>query len=150
MKRTFYIVFILFSHIGLAQNNAFFEQVASMVKDKKLILKPISIVMISDGQPDVPGSRGEKQFRNIKVKPLETLSRNVTLRVLYTNAVVGMGWRSKVPRRRVKIWTQDAQVMTSWKDKKILQPNRSFAKPTSSSPSGSPWAEAVPALLGLP
>lgn len=93
--------------------NAFFEQVAATVKDKNLVLKPISVVMISDGLPDVPGS--EKGYRAIKVSPLETLSRNVTLRVLYTSAPVAQGWKQKVPRKRVKVWTQDATVMVGWR-----------------------------------
>lgn len=108
--------------------NAFFKQVSQTVKNRKLLLKPVSIVMISDGKPDVPGTKGEKGFRAIKLKPLEQLSRNITLRVLYTDAVRGMGWQSKVPRKRVKVWTQDAAVMLGWRNKKVLQPGVPFAK----------------------
>lgn len=101
--------------------NAFFEQVALTVKNRKLTLRPITIVMLSDGIPDV--SRNSKpDFASIIVKPLEKLSRNVTLRLLYTNAVVGKDWQTRVPRSRVKIWTQDAEVLTQWNDPKILQP----------------------------
>ena len=35
MKRIFYIVFILFSHIGMAQNNALFEQGKQQYKSEK-------------------------------------------------------------------------------------------------------------------
>jgi len=102
--------------------NAFFEQCALMVKNKNLLLRPISIVMLSDGIPDVEKD-GETGFRSLQVRPLERLSRNVTLRLLYTSAVVGTRWQTKVPRRRVKIWTQDAEVMVSWKEPKLLLPD---------------------------
>lgn len=99
--------------------NAFFEQIALTVRNKKLILRPISVVMVSDGVPDVH-REGATDYRSIRLKPLEGLSRNITLRLLYTDAEVGRNWQTKVPRRRVKIWTQDAPVMISWKDPKIF------------------------------
>lgn len=107
--------------------NAFFEQVALTVKNKNLVLRPISIVMTSDGIPDVK-LKGKTDFRSLQLKPLERLARNITVRVLYTDAVVGKNWQTKVPRNRVKIWTQDAEVMTSWKDPKILLPATPFEK----------------------
>lgn len=107
--------------------NAFFRQVATTVKNKKLILKPISIVMITDGRPDIPGKKGDAKFRALDLKPLELLSRNVTVRVLYTDATTGMAWQTKVPRRRVKVWTQDAVVMESWKEPAIMQKGREIA-----------------------
>ena len=103
--------------------NAFLEQIALTVKNKNLVLRPISIVMISDGIPDVKKG-GKTDFRSIVVKPLEKLARSVTIRLLYTNAVVGRNWQIKVPRSRVKIWTQDAEVLVSWKDPKILVPGK--------------------------
>lgn len=103
--------------------NAFFEQVAYTVKAKNLILRPVSIVMISDGIPDVKKD-GKTDFGSIVVHPLERLARNVTVRLLYTNAVVGKSWQTKVKRRRVKIWTQDAEVMASWNDDKIMLPGK--------------------------
>ena len=102
--------------------NAFFEQVALTVKNKNLVLRPISIVMISDGIPDVKKD-GETDFKSLVVKPLEQLARSVTIRLLYTSAVTGRNWQTKVPRRRVKIWTQDAEVMVYWKDPAILLPD---------------------------
>ena len=99
--------------------NAFFEQVALTVKNKKLVLRPVSIVMISDGIPDVR-KEGQTDFRSIDLKPLETLARNVTVRLLYTRADVGKRWQTNVRRSRVKVWTQDAAVMVSWKDPKIF------------------------------
>ncbi len=99
--------------------NAFFEQVALTVRNKNLVLRPISIVMISDGIPDVK-KEGETDFRSLVVKPLEQLARSVTIRLIYTSAVTGKNWQTKVKRRRVKIWTQDAEVMVYWKDPAIL------------------------------
>jgi len=107
--------------------NAFFAQVADMVDSKKLILKPISIVLLTDGKPDLGGTSPTEKFRGIRLRPLENLSRNITLRVLYTDAVTGKGWRDEVPRKRVKVWTQDAIVMTEWKDPKTLLPGRPSA-----------------------
>ena len=107
--------------------NAFFEQVALTTKNKNLVMKPISIVMVSDGIPDVKRN-GETDFRSIVVKPLEKLARSVTIRLLYTDAVIGKSWQTKVPRSRVKIWTQDAEVLVSWKDSKIFEPRKPFAQ----------------------
>jgi len=107
--------------------NAYFAQVAEMVDAKKLILKPISIVLITDGRPDLDGISRAAKFRSIKLKPLENLSRNITLRILYTDAVTAKSWRDEVPRKRVKVWTQDAIVMTEWKSPKTLVPGKAPA-----------------------
>ena len=107
--------------------NSFFGQVADMVDSKKLILKPLSIVLLTDGVPDVGGSTREEKFRNLKLKPLEALSRNITVRILYTDAVTAKNWRDEVPRKRVKVWTQDAVVMSEWKDPRTLIPGKPFA-----------------------
>jgi len=107
--------------------NAFIEQVALTVKNKNLVLRPISIVMVSDGVPDVK-NQGKTDFKSIVVAPLETLSRSVTIRLLYTNAVVGKNWQTKIKRKRVKIWTQDAEVMVSWKDDNIMLADKTFEK----------------------
>jgi len=107
--------------------NAYFAQVAEMVDAKKLILKPISVVLITDGRPDLGGMSRSAKFRSIKLKPLENLSRNITLRILYTDAVTAKSWRDEVPRKRVKVWTQDAIVMAEWKSPKTLIPGRAPA-----------------------
>jgi len=109
--------------------NAFFEQCALMVKNKNLVLRPISIVMLSDGRPDIKKD-GKTDFRSLEFHPLEKLTRNITLRLLYTDAVVGTSWQTKAPRKRVKVWTQDAEVMVSWKDPKILLPDLPLAEQT--------------------
>src|SRR6266446_6444655 len=82
---------------------------------------------LTDGKPDLGGTSRSQKFRGIRLKPLENLSRNITLRVLYTDAVTGKGWRDEVPRKRVKVWTQDALVMAEWKDPKTLIPGRASA-----------------------
>jgi len=108
--------------------NSFFEQVADLVDTRKLILKPLSIVLLTDGIPDVGGSTRSEKFRSLALKPLERLSRNITLRVLYTDAVTAKSWRDEVPRKRVKVWTQDAVVMTDWKNPKTMLPDKPFSE----------------------
>jgi hypothetical protein len=99
--------------------NAFFEQVAFTVRSKNLVLRPVTIVMVSDGVPDV--ARGDKtEYKSVDLQPLERLARSITVRLLYTDAVVGKSWQTVVSRKRVKVWTQDAVVMRSWKDPKIM------------------------------
>ena len=106
--------------------NSFFEQVSDLVDTKKLILKPLSIVLLTDGVPDIGGNTRSEKFRNLELKPLERLSRNITLRILYTDAVTAKCWRDEVPRKRVKVWTQDAIVMTDWKNPKTMLPGKAF------------------------
>jgi hypothetical protein len=108
--------------------NAFFVQVADLVDAKKLILKPISIVLLTDGQPDLGGASRSERFHRITLRPLEKLSRNITLRVLYTDAVTAKSWRDEVPRKRVKVWTQDAVVMAEWNDPKTMIPGRPYTE----------------------
>ena len=105
--------------------NAFFEQIALTIRNKNLVLRPISIMMVSDGMPGVK-KEGKTDFRSLVVKPLEQLARSVTIRLIYTNAVTGKNWQTQVKRRRVKIWTQDAEVMVYWKDPAILLPDTPF------------------------
>jgi hypothetical protein len=105
--------------------NAFFEQVALTVKNKNLLMRPISIVMISDGVADVK-SEEVTDIRTINLQPLERLARSVTIRLLYTDPVTGRAWQTKVKRQRVKVWTQDADVMKAWKDSTLMIPNKPF------------------------
>lgn len=106
--------------------NAFFEQVALTIRNKNLVLRPVSVVMVSDGKPDIKKG-GETDFRSIDLSPLEQLSRNITIRLLYTDPVTGKNWQTRIPRRRVKIWTQDADVMTTWNDSTIYMPEKAIA-----------------------
>jgi hypothetical protein len=110
--------------------NAFFKQVNSYVLNNKLLMKPISIILLTDGLPDTPKKSGRHNYRSFDLKPLERLSRNITVRVLYTSASTGLNWHNKVPRRRVRIWTQDANVMRNWKSRDLLQKNKAFKDQT--------------------
>ena len=60
------------------------------------------------------------------MKPLENLSRKITVRVLYTSATTGNQWQESVPRNRVRVWTQDANVMKQWEAKDIFLKGKSF------------------------
>ena len=115
--------------------NAFFGQVGDMIDQKKLLLKPISIVLLTDGDPDMGEASSvstdkDAPFKRLSVSPLEGLSRNITVRVLYTNAVTAKNWLDDVPRKRIKVWTQDAVVMTEWNDPKTMLPETPFEKQT--------------------
>ncbi|MDZ7716316.1 MAG: hypothetical protein U5J95_08910 [Balneolaceae bacterium] len=107
--------------------NAFFEQVALTLRNKNLVLRPVSVVMLTDGVPDI-SKNGKTDFESLDLSPMERLSRNITVRVLYTDPVTGRAWQTEVPRRRVKIWTQDAEVMTTWNDSTIFLPNKPIAQ----------------------
>ena len=75
------------------------------------------IVLFSDGVPDFPGAGrmpAPQLYAKIDVSPIEYLSRNVTIRLLYAQPTVAQNWEKLVPRNRVKIWTQDEQVMAGW------------------------------------
>jgi hypothetical protein len=123
IKRELYKIFPTRVQNRYTDFNAFFENVALTVKNHNLILRPISIIMLSDGQPDIK-KQGKTDFKSIVLKPLERLSRNVAIRLLYTDAVTGNNWQTEVRRRKIKIWTQDAIVMKKWKDENILLPDR--------------------------
>ncbi len=108
--------------------SAFFEQVTEVVKDRKMVLKPISVVMLSDGELDIPTNGHRNDYHGINLYPMEMLSRNITVRLFYTSPEVGKKWEDLVPRRRVKVWTQDAVVMATWKDPKIFLPDTPIEK----------------------
>jgi len=98
--------------------NVFFDRVATLVKRQGLILAPLNIVMFSDGVPDLRGAAkaDESPYEQIDVGPLEYLSRNVTVRLLYATPTVAVDWERRVKRRRVRVWTVDAPVMIGWHD----------------------------------
>jgi hypothetical protein len=98
--------------------NPFFDRIATLVKRQNLTLKPIAIVVISDGVPDLTsrGTNGDDdRYRSIDLEPLEFLSRNVTVRLLYANPQIAVRWEQEIPRRRVRMWTVDAEVMEGWR-----------------------------------
>jgi hypothetical protein len=98
--------------------NAFFDRVSGLIKERGLILAPLNVVLLSDGVPDVtPGTRlpaGESPYARIDLTPLEYLSRSVTVRLLYASPTVGEDWKRLVRRKRVRLWTEEAQVMQGW------------------------------------
>ncbi len=106
--------------------NAFFDQAANIIKDRKLLMRPVTILILSDGRPAFGRKPQKTDYEKINVAGLEKLTRNITIRLLYTSAEVGKNWQTKVPRRRVKIWTQDAIVMEQWKEPNIMIPGKPF------------------------
>ena len=76
------------------------------------------IVMFTDGLPDFPGAgrlSPEARFGRVDMSPLEYLSRSVSVRVLYVRPTVAQNWERLVKRQRVRIWTQDADIMKGWR-----------------------------------
>ena len=97
--------------------NAFFQRTAVHIKRQNLVLAPLNIVLFSDGVPDFPGAGrmpAPQLYAKIDVSPIEYLSRNVTVRLLYAQPQVAQNWEKLVPRTRTKIWTQDQNVMNGW------------------------------------
>ena len=98
--------------------NVFFRDVATLAHERGLILAPLNVVILSDGVPDVAGGapiREATLISRIDVAPLEFLSRSVTVRLLYASPTVGDEWKRLVPRRRVRLWTEEAPVMVGWR-----------------------------------
>jgi len=102
---------------ALTDFNAFFRRVAGIVKERNLLLRPVNIVLVTDGVPDVAGAPAGSAdaYRQIDLGPLEYLARSVTVRVAYPSAPVGERWRTLVPRQRVRLWTVDHEVMKGWR-----------------------------------
>jgi len=103
----------------LTDFNVFFAQVARIAKERNLVLSPITVLMVTDGIPDVPiasvkaGSLA--MYQKIDLRPLEYLSRNLTLRLIFASPKVGEYWRKEVPRQRVRLWTTESEVMKGWR-----------------------------------
>ena len=102
---------------GLTDFNPFFDRVATLVKRQNLVLSPINIVMLTDGIPDTPSERNDSlsKYKKIDVSKLEYLSKNITVRVLYPRPTVAVHWEKQIPRRRVRMWTVDDEVMATWR-----------------------------------
>ncbi|MFQ5876669.1 MAG: hypothetical protein ACE5JH_03110 [Acidobacteriota bacterium] len=105
---------------ALTDFNPFFQQVARIVKDRNLVLAPVTLMVVTDGVPDfsVPDARpgSHAMYEKVDLSSLEYLSRRLTLRLAYVSPRVGENWRRLVPRRRVRLWTVDAEVMRGWQD----------------------------------
>jgi len=101
----------------LTDFNSFFRQVARIARERNLVLTPITIVVVSDGIPDVPdlkpGSRDS--FKTIDLSVLEFLSRNITLRLIYASPKVSDYWRRVITRQRVRLWAVEREVMMGWR-----------------------------------
>jgi len=97
--------------------NPFFDRTASLIKRNNLVLAPLNIVLLSDGLPDTPAEPGDTlgPYQAIVMEPLEYLSRSTTVRLLYPSPTIAVRWERAVDRRRVRLWTQDAQVMDGWR-----------------------------------
>jgi hypothetical protein len=103
----------------LTDFNVFFEQVARTVKDRNLVLAPITVMVVSDGVPDVRDPRiksgSPDSYRQIDLSPLDYLSKNVTVRLVYASPKVGDNWRKLVKRDRVRFWAVEFDVMKGWR-----------------------------------
>jgi hypothetical protein len=101
----------------LTDFNAFFHQVARIAKERNLLLTPLSIMLVTDGVPDIPRAKpgSPEAYRQIDLAPLEYLSRSVTVRIAYPSPPVSERWRTLVPRKRVRLWAVDAEVMKGWR-----------------------------------
>lgn len=98
--------------------NGFFQRLSVHIRRQNLVLAPLNVVMFTDGLPDFPGAgrlSNEQRFARIDMSPLEYLSRSVTVRVLYVRPVVAQSWERLVKRQRVRVWTQDADIMRGWR-----------------------------------
>ncbi len=107
------------SEDALTDFNVFFDRVASLVQRQGLVLSPLDIVILSDGIHDVTGEAGGEEdspYALIDLDPLEYLSRSVTVRLLYASPTVSVNWEQEIQRRRVRMWTVDAEVMKGWKE----------------------------------
>lgn len=98
--------------------NAFFQRAAVHVRRNNLVLAPLNVVLFSDGEPDYLGAgrlSADERFARLDMEPLEYLSRNVTVRLLYADPPIAQLWERRAKRRRVRLWTQDAEVMRGWR-----------------------------------
>jgi hypothetical protein len=104
---------------SLTDFNPFFQQVARIVKERNLVLAPITLTVVTDGVPDFSVTRAKAgslaMYKRIDLKPLEYLSRRMSVRLAYVSPQVGKNWHDLVPRQRVRLWTVDAEVMKGWK-----------------------------------
>ena len=99
--------------------NAFFRRAAALVQQRNLVLAPITLVLLTDGVPDMGRGSGldeNDRYTRIDLEPLEYLARNVTVRVLYPDPAVAVRWERDVPRNRVRMWTVDHVVMEGWRE----------------------------------
>ncbi len=103
----------------LTDFNTFFNRIKTVVKQKNLVFAPLDIVLITDGVPEIAGKGAnalKQAYSSIDLSPIEYLTRNITLRILYAGPRVGHNWRQHVPTKKVKIWTVGPEIMFGWRD----------------------------------
>ena len=118
---------------NLTDFNEFFRRVKSIVKQKNLVLSPITIILLTDGVAEIAAGKKSKvairqAYSKIDVTPLEYLSRNVSIRLLYAKPSIGYHWRSYVPTKRIKIWSVEREVMKGWKDQLRIKGKKGLYK----------------------
>ncbi len=105
---------------NLTDFNTFFERTKTIVKQKNLTLLPLSMVLLTDGVPEIEGDKSKKAvkqaYSKIDMSPLENLTKEVTLRMLYIGPKVGFNWRNYVPTNKIRVWTVEPKVMYGWKE----------------------------------
>jgi len=101
----------------LTDFNVFFREVVRIARERNLVLTPITVLVVSDGIPDVPGYKHgtPDSFKAINLGLLESLARNVTVRLVYASPTVGDRWRTLIRRHRVRLWAVDHDVMKGWR-----------------------------------
>ena len=119
---------------------AFFQRAAALVKRQNLVLAPVTLVLLTDGVPDVgpggPPADAAARYATIDLDALEYLARNVTVRVLYPDPTVAVHWERSVPRERVRMWTVDAVVMKGWREQLAADDAARTVAETSQDPAG--------------
>ncbi len=104
----------------LTDFNTFFLRIQSFVKQKNLVLSPISIVLLTDGVPEIAKGKDKaamvQAYGKINLAPLEYLTRNISIRMLYIEPRIGEQWKRYVPTKRIRIWSVESEVMNGWQD----------------------------------
>ena len=76
-------------------------------------------VQIALRETDVPDgsikSGTPASYQRIDLSPLDYLSKNVTVRLVYASPKVGDNWRKLVKRDRVRFWAVEHDVMKGWR-----------------------------------
>jgi hypothetical protein len=114
----------------LTHFNVFFRRVARIAGERNLVLRPITVVLITDGLPDVtaasPALGAAGAYRQIDLGPLEYLAPRVTVRLAYASPSVAERWHALVPRERVRLATVSPEVMKGWRTQ--VRPNAAPAE----------------------
>jgi hypothetical protein len=109
----------------LSHFNVFFRRVARIAAERNLVGRPISVVLITEGLPDVaagsPALGAAGAYRQIDLGPLEYLAPRVTVRLAYASPPVAERWRTLVPRQRVRLATVSHELMKQWRTQ--VRPN---------------------------